>query len=57
MAVEDISLNKINGAILYADCNVVSGHFYQREALIFAFYVAFLKINELLEEYSVTDIT
>jgi hypothetical protein len=56
MAVEDISLNKINGAILYINSNIPSDNFYHQEALIYSFYVAFLKVNDLLEEYSVQDI-
>lgn len=47
LAVEDLSLGKIVGGILYIDGKLEEGCFYEREALVWAFYLAILELNGL----------
>lgn len=55
-AVEDLSLGKIKGGVIYISSTLAEGHFYEEEALVFCFYTAILKINGLAEDYTTSDI-
>ena len=56
MAVEDLSLGKIKGGVIYISSNLAEGHFYEEEALVFCFYTAILQMNDLIQDYTTSDI-
>lgn len=55
-AVEDISLNKINGVVIYIHNSLPLSRFYEQQALFYAFFVSILQVNHILEDYTTEDI-
>lgn len=47
LATEDVSLNKMYGAVLYVDGKLGIGELAEREAFVWAVFVAFLAVNRV----------